>query len=145
MNYLMSKLGKEKFEAYDINEINELRKEMKHDEELFLLKSMVGNYEDIKPLNKEQEAAMVALAYFDATDRLLEDYKDLLKAFVEKELIVDITVLYLYANWRVWATYEKDKEVARKYQKINDEIDKIIRGEKKFKQEEIDYFVRETD
>ena len=141
----MSKLGKEKFEAYDINEINELRKEMKHDEELFLLKSMVGNYEDIKPLNKEQEAAMVALAYFDATDRLLEDYKDLLKAFVEKELIVDITVLYLYANWRVWATYEKDKEVARKYQKINDEIDKIILGEKKFKQEDIDYFVRETD
>lgn len=118
---------------------------MKHDEELFLLRSMVGNYEDIKPLDKEQEAAMVALAYFDVTNRLLKDYKDLLKAFVEKELIVDITTLYLYANWRVWATYEEDKEVARKYQKINDEIDKIVLDEKKFKQEDIDYFVRETD
>lgn len=146
MNYLTSKLGKDKFEAYDYEKIlkakEEIRMEYEADE---IAKAMIGDYTEIKSLTREQEAALRAFAILDMLGTLLTSKDQLLKQFKNEKLIVDITVLYLYSNWRVWATYKRNKEVAKRYQELNNEIDKIILDDKIFDEEQISYFIGETD
>lgn len=53
------------------------------------------------------------------------------------------TGLYLYCNWRVWATYASDEELAKKYQAVCDNIDDKIFDQ--WKGEKLDYFIKQTD
>lgn len=110
------------------------------------LHGLVGNYENMKELNEMQEAMMCALALADtASDfsgRVLSDtaFDQLLRKDKFVELV---TVLYLYCNWRVWATYKHNEELARKYQSVCDDIDNYIFDN--YEKKDIAYFVRETD
>ena len=113
---------------------------------LDMLHGLVGHFEDMKPLDDVQEATMCALAISDVqsefSGRVLSD--EAFERIVKKDkAIVFVTVLYLYCNWRVWATYKHDKELAKKYQSVCDDIDGYIFDH--YDKKAIRYFVQETD
>lgn len=113
---------------------------------LEMLHGLVGHYEDMKPLDDTQEAIMCALAFRDVqsefSGRVLDD--EVFKRIVKKDKnVVVTTMLYLYCNWRVWATYKHDEKLAKKYQSVCDDIDDYIFDH--YDKEAIKYFVKETD
>ena len=113
---------------------------------LAVLRSLVGNYEEMKPLTAEQELVMCAIAMHDVESGLCgRPLGDGEMDCVMKHLrdVTYVTMLYLYCNWRVWMTYENDEELARKYQSVCDEIDGYIFDN--YDKDSINYFVKETD
>ena len=53
------------------------------------------------------------------------------------------TGLYIYCNWRVFATYNSDEELAKKYQAVCDYIDSKIFDQ--WEGEKLAYFIKQTD
>lgn len=112
-----------------------------------ILRGMVGDYTEMKPLDAETHLSMQMFAMRDvATPAKNNKYlseEALDKALKDKNKFY-ITAAYLYSNWRVWATYKQNADLAREYQDITDYIDDHIfdawRGT-----EELQYFIRETD
>lgn len=108
--------------------------------------ALVGDYRELKPLTLEQEAALHTIVFMDSThefDGKLEEHMELDKVMKECKHEVLTTMLYLYCNWRVWATYKRNEELAKKYQAICDKIDGYIFDN--WDKDKIRYFVRETD
>lgn len=112
-----------------------------------ILRSRVGDYTAMKPLNSKLKFEMQKIALYDsfaegASCPLLD--KNIIDKEIKRKNKHYITAAYLYCNWRVWATHERDERLAREYQKVCDLIDATVFDEWKGK-EEIKYFIRETD
>lgn len=100
----------------------------------------------MKHLDDVQEAIMCALAIMDVesgfSGRILTD-KSFERILKKDKFVEFVTTMYLYCNWRVWATYKHNKELAEKYQSVCDDIDDYIFDN--YDKESIAYFVKETD
>lgn len=110
----------------------------------YLLSKSV-NDELFDTLDEHIQASMLACALGD----YLTDYKGMPfgdghidEVLNDKEPAL-ATGLYIYCNWRVWATHMNDESLAQKYQEICDKIDERVF--KEWSKDKIDYFVRATD
>lgn len=111
-----------------------------------LMPRLVGNYHDIKPISERMEQELRAFAVIDLLDGLTgEAFDDGVIDMFMKELKDEYatTHLYLYSNWRAWATYEGDVEKAKKYQAVCDKIDDYVFDN--WSKDKLDYFIKETD
>ena len=111
-----------------------------------ILKGLVGDYTELVEPDTAQEARLCAIAYHDERSGLIgepmtsEKLDELMKHEKDYQFITDY---YLYCNWRVWATYQHNKELAKKYQAICDTIDDYVFDN--WTEEMISYFVQKTD
>ena len=111
-----------------------------------LMPSLVGNYHDLKPISERMEQELRAFAVIDLLDGLTgEAFDDDIIDKLMKELKDEhaTTHLYLYCNWRAWATYEGNVEKAKKYQAVCDKIDDYVFDN--WSKDKLDYFIKETD
>ena len=111
-----------------------------------LMPSLVGNYHDLKPISERMEQELRAFAVIDLLDGLTgEAFDDGIIDKLMKELKDEhaTTHLYLYCNWRAWATYEGNVEKAKKYQAVCDKIDDYVFDN--WSKDKLDYFIKETD
>lgn len=127
-------------------ELQKLALETDYETVKAIAKGLLGDYEQLKPLNDLVEAAILTFAFIEyANDSYgeIEDHFDLDDMMKEHQNEIVITGLYLYCNWRVWATHEHNEELAKKYQKLCDEIDDYIFDN--WSKDKIRFFVSETD
>lgn len=111
-----------------------------------LMPSLVGNYHDLKPISERMEQELRAFAVIDLLSGLTgEAFDDDIIDKLMKELKDEhaTTHLYLYCNWRAWATYEGNVEKAKKYQDVCDKIDDYVFDN--WSKDKLDYFIKETD
>lgn len=110
-------------------------------------KALTGAAGAMKELDRDMEMMMNALALWDYESGM--DAKkfrksiDLDKFMKRMQNEMAVTCAYLYCNWRVWATYDHDEELADAYQDICDEIDGYVFDNWDVKK--LEYFVKETD
>ena len=125
-------------------EVNKIRQEEMRD----MIRDMVGDYTNMKNLDKNLEGAMYEIATLDKLIGYEQTVPAAKKIWIPKWLEHKnksfITAAYLYYNWRVWATYKQNEEMARAYQSVCDAIDDKIFDEW-HNTEELNYFIRETD
>lgn len=111
-----------------------------------LMPRLIGNYHDLKPISERMEQELRAFAAIDLLDGLTgEAFNDSTVDMFMKELKDEhaTTHLYLYCNWRAWATYEGNVEKAKKYQAVCDKIDDYVFDN--WSKDKLDYFIKETD
>lgn len=111
-----------------------------------LMPRLIGNYHDLKPIGERMEQELRAFAAMDLLDGLTgEAFDDNIIDKFMKELKDEhaTTHLYLYCNWRAWATYEGNVEKAKKYQDVCDKIDDYVFDN--WSKDKLDYFIKETD
>lgn len=111
----------------------------------------VGKYDTFKNLSDDLREYMYVNMLFEDKNGV-DALKALAKEFFEDSSSDDpepaekvITSLYLYCNWRVFATYKKDKELAKKYQAVCDYIDDNVFDKSGWTEEQKNYFIKETD
>lgn len=110
------------------------------------LPRLIGNYRDLKPVSERMEQELRACGVVDLVDGLTGDAftDDIINTFMKEEKNEYATThLYLYCNWRAWATYENDVEKAKKYQAVCDKIDGYVFDN--WSKDKLDYFIKETD
>ena len=111
-----------------------------------LLKGLVGNYTELVEPGSVDEAMLAAIAFHDERSGLIGQpiSDDKLNTVMREDKDYPfVTAYYLYCNWRVWATYKHNKELAEKYQKVCDEIDDYVFDN--WDEAMIAYFVQKTD
>lgn len=111
-----------------------------------LMPRLIGNYHDLKPISDRMEQELRAFAAIDLLDGLTgEAFSDEIIDEFMKNLKDEYatTHLYLYCNWRAWATYEGNVEKAKKYQDVCDKIDGYVFDN--WSKDKLDYFIKETD
>ena len=103
------------------------------------------NDEMFDTLHPNVQGAMLAAVLGDAvTDFKAEPFKT---GYVDKVLNNDepysATAVYIYCNWRVWATYQTDKKLAQEYQAVCDKMDDYIFEH--WSKEDKQFFIQQTD
>ena len=111
-----------------------------------LLHGLVGDCLELVSEASEQEARLCAIAWHDERSGLIgkpvaDDKLDVLMK--EEKDYKFITDYYLYCNWRAWATYRHNEELAKKYQAVCDTIDDYVFDN--WGKDMIRYFVENTD
>lgn len=112
-----------------------------------ILRGLVGNYTEMKPLDAETHLSMQMFAMRDvATPAKNNKYfsEEMLKNALKDKNKYYITAAYLFCNWRVWATHKQNEDLAREYQEITDYIDNHV-FDAWHGTQELMYFIRETD
>lgn len=105
----------------------------------------VVNDELFDELDPRVQAVMLSSALCDyitdlKADAFTEGY---LKHVLEEKEPAYATAVYIYCNWRVFATYKSDEKLARKYQAVCDKIDDYVFDH--WSKENIRFFVEQTD
>lgn len=110
-----------------------------------VLQMQVGDFANIKPLNKELEDAMGYIAFMEISGAggAVLSVQSVKRYLAQKDATM-VTAIYLYCNWRVWRVYKTNEPLAQDYQKVCDEIDGAIFDDWKGT-EQLAYFIRETD
>ena len=107
--------------------------------------SNIVNDELFDELDPRIQAVMLSSALCDyATDLKANAFTEgYLKHILEDKEPVYATAVYIYCNWRVFATYKSDEELAHKYQAICDRIDDYVFDH--WSKENVRFFVEQTD